>query len=149
MTKVLFVWEKFANFQEALKKFKGVACIYVLTDKDGRILRIGESGNLRSRYRGGTGWMVEADMHGSGNLVFVTAARIEEKIRKSAEALLTFRYQASVLSAKQVGCPLGASGNRTHGRSSKRNGLAFYFKGIIHIGAAKQCLNPSALLVRA
>lgn len=59
----------------------------------GHILRIGESGNLRSRYRGGTGWMVEAAMHGSGNLVFVAAARIEEKIRKSAEALLTFRYQ--------------------------------------------------------
>jgi hypothetical protein len=69
MTKVLLIWEKFVNFQDALKKFKGVGCIYVLADKDGRILRIGESGNLRSRYRGGTGWMVEAALHGSGNSV--------------------------------------------------------------------------------
>lgn len=37
--------------------------------------------------------MVEAAMHGSGNLVFVAPARMEQKIRKSAEAILTFRYQ--------------------------------------------------------
>ena len=93
MTKILFVWEQFATFQEALKKFKRAACIYMLTDKDGRILRIGESGNLRSRYNGGTGWMVEAALHGSGNLVYVAAAPIDQKIRRDAEATLTFRYQ--------------------------------------------------------
>jgi len=93
MTKIPLVWKKFANFQDALKRFKGVSCIYVLTDRDGRILRIGESGNLRSRYRGGTGWMVEAALHGSGNMIFVAEAPIEDQIRKSAEALLIFKYQ--------------------------------------------------------
>jgi hypothetical protein len=106
MRKVLFVWEKFANFQDALKKFKRIPCIYVLTDKDGRILRIGESGNFRSRYRGGTGWMVEAAMHGSGNLVFVSAAPIEEKIRKFAEAFLTFKYQPPYCQQNKLVAPV-------------------------------------------
>lgn len=108
MTKIVFVWEKFANFQDALKKFKGLPCIYMLTDKDGRILRIGESGNLRSRYRGGTGWMVEAALHGSGNVVLVAAAPIEETIRKSAEALLTFRYQPPYCQQNKLFAPLEA-----------------------------------------
>lgn len=93
LTKVLFTWQKFTTFQEALKKHKGIACLYVLTDKDENILRIGESGCLRSRYRGGTGWMVEAAMHGSGNIIFVAAAPVEQKMRQSAEALLTYRHQ--------------------------------------------------------
>ena len=91
--KISFNWQRFVTFQEALKKHKGVACLYVLTDKEERILRIGESGCLRSRYRGGTGWMVEAAMHGSGNIVFVAAAPADQKIRQSAEALLTYRHQ--------------------------------------------------------
>jgi hypothetical protein len=106
MRRILFVWEKFGNFQDALKKFKRVACIYLLTDKDGRILRIGESGNLRSRYRGGTGWMVEAALHGSGNIVFVAAAPIEEKIRKSAEAILTFKYQPPYCQQNKLVAPV-------------------------------------------
>jgi hypothetical protein len=32
-------WERFNTFQDALKKFKRVACLYVLADKDERILR--------------------------------------------------------------------------------------------------------------
>ena len=93
-------------------------------DKDGRILRIGESGNLRSRYRGGTGWMVEAALHGSGNSVFVAAAPIEEKIRKSAEAFLIFKYQPPFCQQNKLAAPYGAFGNRTRRRTPTRNGLA-------------------------
>ncbi len=106
MTKILFVWEKFANFQDALKKFKRASCIYLLTDKDGRILRIGESGNLRSRYNGGTGWMVEAALHGSGNLVFVAAAPVEQKVRRYAEAFLTFKYQPPYCQQNKLVAPV-------------------------------------------
>ncbi len=73
--KVLFRWQRFTTFQDALKKHKGVACLYVLTDREEKVLRIGESACLRSRYRGGTGWMVEAAMHDSGNIVFLSRPR--------------------------------------------------------------------------
>lgn len=106
MTKVEFVWERFANVQDAPKKFKSIAGLYMLTYKEGRILGIGESGNLRNLYRGGTGWMVEAALHGSGNLVFIAAARIEEKIRKSAEVPPHLQVSAAVLSTNQLIAPV-------------------------------------------
>ncbi len=37
--------------------------------------------------------MVEAAMYESGNIVFVAAAPVEQRIRQSVEALLTYRYQ--------------------------------------------------------
>jgi hypothetical protein len=93
MNRFVLVWEQFDTFQAALKQFKRSACLYVLTDKEERILRIGESGDLRSRYRGGTGWMVEAALHESGNKIFVAPAPADEATRRTIEAWLTFKHQ--------------------------------------------------------
>jgi hypothetical protein len=102
MNTFVLVWERFDTFQAALKKFKRSACLYVLTDKDEHIFRIGESGDLRSRYRGGTGWMVEAALHGSGNKVFDAPAPADEATRRSVEAWPTFKCQPPVLPTGQV-----------------------------------------------
>jgi hypothetical protein len=86
-------WERFNTFQEALKQFRLLPCLYLLIDTDDRILRIGESADLRARYRGGTGWMVEAALYRSGKTVFAAQAPPEERTRRSVEGWLTFRYQ--------------------------------------------------------
>lgn len=86
MNTFVLVWEPFLTFRAALKKFKRLPCLYGLTDKEERILRIGESGDLRSRYRGRTGWMVEAALHESGNKIFPAPAPADEATRRSIEA---------------------------------------------------------------
>ena len=54
--------------------FKLVPWLYVQTDASRQILRIGKAGEgLEPRYRGGTGYALDAAMHGPGNLVFVAA----------------------------------------------------------------------------
>src|SRR5262245_52800635 len=90
--KMTLHWERFKTFQEALIRFRRLPCIYLLADTDDRILRIGESGNLRARYKGGTGWMVEAALSGSGKQVFAAQATADEVTRRSAEAWLTYTY---------------------------------------------------------
>jgi hypothetical protein len=57
--------ERFHTFQEALKRFRRLPCFYLLIDRDDRILRLGESGNLRARYKGGTDcalWLREENL---------------------------------------------------------------------------------------
>jgi hypothetical protein len=108
MNRFVLVWEQFDTFQAALKKFKRSACLYVLTDKEERILRIGESGDLRSRYRGGTGWMVEAALHESGNKIFVAPAPADEGTRRAIEAWLTFKHQPRYCQRDKCVAPVGA-----------------------------------------
>ena len=72
-------WKRFASFRQAREAFRGTTCIYAVTDREERILKIGESGDLWTRYVGGTGYTVDAAMHGSGNLVFVAAAPLDEQ----------------------------------------------------------------------
>ena len=51
-----------------------MACIYIQTDQQGNPIRIGKaSQGLEARYRGGTGYAIDAAMHSSNNLVFVAA----------------------------------------------------------------------------
>src|SRR5437588_12582052 len=71
---VLLAWSRFDRLTAARVAFKLVPCLYVQTDANRRILRIGKAGEgLEPRYRGGTGYALDAAMHGSGNLVFVAA----------------------------------------------------------------------------
>ena len=65
-------WSKFSRLTEARLAFKKTACIYIQTDRALNIIRIGKAEKgLESRYRGGTGYAIDAAMHDSGNFVFV------------------------------------------------------------------------------
>jgi hypothetical protein len=71
---ILLAWSRFERLTAARAAFKLVPCLYVQTDSNRQILRIGKAGEgLASRYRGGTGYALDAAMHESGNLVFVAA----------------------------------------------------------------------------
>src|SRR5262245_24594827 len=55
--------------------FKRKVCVYVTADKLGNAIRGGvASKGLVARYRGGTGYSIDAAMHDSGNLIFVAPA---------------------------------------------------------------------------
>ncbi len=65
-------WSKFSRLTEARSAFKKSACIYIQTDRAYNIIRIGKAEKgLEARYRGGTGYAIDAAMHDSGNFVFV------------------------------------------------------------------------------
>ena len=64
--------------------FAKVACIYIQTDQQGNPIRIGKaSQGLEARYRGGTGYALDAAMHSSNNLVFVAA--VPKELCKAVE----------------------------------------------------------------
>jgi hypothetical protein len=67
-------WQKFTRFIDARSRFARIPCIYVQADSQGHPIRIGKaSEGLEVRYRGGTGYAIDAAMHGSGNIIFVAA----------------------------------------------------------------------------
>lgn len=71
---VKLAWQKFSKLTEARSRFAKISCIYVQADSQGCPIRIGKaSEGLEARYRGGTGYAIDAAMHGSSNLVFVAA----------------------------------------------------------------------------
>jgi len=90
---VVLLWKQFLTFREARKAFKAKPCIYAVTNSEGRILKIGESRNLWRRYWGGTGYTLDAALHGSGNLVFVAPAPRDKSERCAIEAALIFTCQ--------------------------------------------------------
>ena len=66
-------WQRFNTLTSARRAFSLIPCIYVQTNFEARPIRIGKaSKGLTARYRGGTGYALDAAMHGSKNLVFVT-----------------------------------------------------------------------------
>src|SRR5437899_12098592 len=89
---VVLLWKQFRTFRETSETFKK-PCIYAVTDRDGRILKIGQSRNLWKRYWGGTGYTLDAALHGSGNLVFAAPAPQDRLERCAIEAALIFRCQ--------------------------------------------------------
>src|SRR5207249_3914354 len=89
---VVLLWRQFRTFREAREAFK-TPCIYALTGRDGRILKIGQSRNLWKRYSGGTGYTLDAALHGSGNLVFAAPAPSDRSERLAIEATLIFTCQ--------------------------------------------------------
>lgn len=83
-------WRRFESFVEARRSFSNKSCIYVQTDRSGTPIRIGKaSKGLMARYRGGTGYALEAAMHDSGNLIFV--AFVPAAKCAAAEAELIWR----------------------------------------------------------
>jgi hypothetical protein len=71
---VALQWHMFERLTAARLSFRRTSCVYVQTDAARYPLRIGKaSEGLEARYRGGTGYALDAAMHGSDNLVFVAA----------------------------------------------------------------------------
>ncbi len=86
---VLLAWSRFDRLTAARAAFNLVPCLYVQTDASRRILRIGKAGEgLEPRYRGGTGYALDAAMHGSGNLVFVAVPDISAFLEDLERQLL-------------------------------------------------------------
>jgi len=71
-------WKQYDRLTRARAEYPDKACIYVQTDSSGKPKRVGKaSKGLNVRYRGGTGYAIDAAMHNSGNLVFVAAVPIK------------------------------------------------------------------------
>jgi hypothetical protein len=78
MQELMLEWYKFKKLTEARFKFAKTPCVYVQTDPNGYPIRAGKaSKGLEARYRGGTGYAIDAAMHGSNNLVFIAAVKKE------------------------------------------------------------------------
>jgi len=83
-------WKRFKSFLDLREVFRSKPCIYLQTDPEEKILRVGESGNIYDRYKGGTAYAVEAAMHGSGSLFFVAEAPEDKNERKRLEATMIY-----------------------------------------------------------
>ena len=69
---IQLVWSRYSTLTDARQAFATSSCVYVQTDPQANPLRVGKaSKGMEARYRGGTGYALDAAMHESGNLVFV------------------------------------------------------------------------------
>ena len=101
MRHVTLRWQRFSTLTAARSAFGKTPCVYVQADKAGRALRVGKAtSGLGSRYRGGTGYALDAAMHGSGNRVFVAAVPAE--LVGSVETALIWKYR-DVLRYNEIG----------------------------------------------
>src|SRR5215831_17393055 len=82
MADIVLRWERFQTFRLVRQRFRRVPCIYVLADTEGHVLRVGESDDLWKRYNGGTGWMVDAALHGTEKLIFGAETPIDGVSRR-------------------------------------------------------------------
>ena len=72
MRPIRLVWQRFAKLTAARAAFPRQPCIYVTANKLRNAIRVGvASKGLEARYRGGTGYALDAAMHDSGNFIFV------------------------------------------------------------------------------
>ena len=93
---VTLSWERFEKLTDARRSFPTQPCVYVQADREGRAVRVGRAtAGLSARYRGGTGYALDAAMHGSGNLVFV-AALADALMAIQVEATLIWEHRASL-----------------------------------------------------
>ena len=85
-------WHRFKKLTDARRQFKVTPCVYIQTDCQGKILRIGKAEKgLDARYRGGTGYALDAAMHGSENQMFV--ASLASSLALSVEAILIYKLK--------------------------------------------------------
>ena len=96
-------WHKFQKLTEARLKFSKMPCVYVQTDQNGHPIRVGKaSKGLESRYRGGTGYAIDAAMHDSKNLVFIAAVQkelceeVENELIWQGRRCLTYNNQGKL-----------------------------------------------------
>jgi len=75
-------WQRFTRFLRLRETFRRHPCIYLQTDPEERVLRVGETDDPWGRYVGGTAYAIEAAMHGSGNLFFAALAPTDAMERK-------------------------------------------------------------------
>ncbi len=89
---VTLTWHRFGRLTDARRQFADTPCVYVQADSVGRPLRVGKaSRGLNARYRGGTGWAIDAAMHGTANVVFVAAVATE--LVSAVEAVLIWSHR--------------------------------------------------------
>jgi hypothetical protein len=94
-TRVRLAWTRFESLTAARRVFASDPCVYVQAECEGRAVRVGKaSGGLHSRYRGGTGWALDAAMHESGNLVFV--APVGMAVLDAVESTLIWVHRSSL-----------------------------------------------------
>ena len=86
---------------DARSLFRNTPCVYIQADNHGRPVRVGKAScGLEARYRGGTGYAIDAAAHSSGNLVFV--ATVSEDLCDVVERTLIWEHRA-VLAYNKVG----------------------------------------------
>ena len=120
MKRVSLEWKRFETFREARKIFRGIPCIYAMTDGDeAHVLKIGQSQDLWKRYLGGTGYTVDAVMHGTGNRVFVAAGPADKWERETIEAILIFKSQPPYCVQKKKFLPPDELEIQHHGDAPK------------------------------
>ena len=89
-------WQRFTKLTDARRSFPTQPCVYVQADPEGHAGRVGRAAaGLNTRYSGGTGYTLDAAMHGSGNLVFV-AALADALLAVQVEATLIWEHRASL-----------------------------------------------------
>jgi hypothetical protein len=82
--RVTLHWVRSRLMTEARHVVGARSCVYVQTDRRGRPVRVGKaSRGLHVRYRGGTGWALDATMHESGNLVYTALSCPSDCVRQS------------------------------------------------------------------
>jgi hypothetical protein len=116
--KIRLQWQKFTKLTDARSRFPKTPCVYVQTDPQGCPIRIGKaSEGLEARYRGGTGYAIDAAMHGSGNLVFVAA--VEKELCGPVEVDIALLTTTLVKSCRRfAGYTSRILGHRQHGLTS-------------------------------
>ena len=88
--------------------FARIPCVYVQTDRDGHPIRVGKaSDGLEARYRGDTGYAIDAAMHGSENFVFVAAVpkylckAVEDELIWQGRQCLSYNNQGKAICPSQ------------------------------------------------
>ena len=93
--RVRLTWSRFDSLTAARLVFRSASCVYVQADRNGQAVRVGKaSKGLQGRYRGGTGWALDAAMHESGNVVF--AAAVDPGVLDAVESTLIWLHRSSL-----------------------------------------------------
>jgi hypothetical protein len=90
--RIVLDWRRYDRLTDARRDLRTTSCVYVQADAAGRAVRIGKAGlGLHARYRGSTGWALDAAMHGSGNQVFAAAVPFAHVAAAEAALIWTYR----------------------------------------------------------
>ncbi len=101
MRTIRLKWTRYQKMTDARVAFSHTPCVYIQADGAGRPVRVGKaSRGLEPRYRGGTGYALDAAAHSSGNLVFV--APVSKKSCDIVERSLIWQYRG-VLTYNNIG----------------------------------------------
>jgi hypothetical protein len=101
---IVLTWRRFDSLITAREAVGSAACVYVQADRHGCPIRVGKATKgLHARYRGGTGWALDAAGHGSGNVWFV--ALVPPKLCAAVESTLIWTWREAL--------PFNVQGKRT------------------------------------